>query len=217
MMDDTCRPAGHPACVGAGEQARLLSRVLMKLKLADQVTAPLPLTPSGTAGTCCSRPRLSWPRRGSSSSCSAAPAPLSARCHGVTYPLVTRILSGTLPFPGAPLSWPDVVPGWSEGIPGTSSLALRTARRGRVSCAIARSASAVEARDRATSYRHIDRAPAPPSSRANRGCERTLLRSVSRRRNRLGQVPRAGRHGDHRPRVRGYAGPARRRAGGAAR
>lgn len=36
-------------CAAAGEQARLLPRVPMKLKLADQTTAALPLTPSGTA------------------------------------------------------------------------------------------------------------------------------------------------------------------------
>ena len=38
------------ACAEAGEQARLLPRVPMKMKLADQATAMLPLTPAGTAG-----------------------------------------------------------------------------------------------------------------------------------------------------------------------
>jgi DNA-binding CsgD family transcriptional regulator len=38
------------ACADAGEQARLLPRVPMKMKLADLTTAMLPLTPAGTAG-----------------------------------------------------------------------------------------------------------------------------------------------------------------------
>jgi len=38
------------ACADAGEQARLLPRVPMKMKLADSTTAMLPLTPAGTAG-----------------------------------------------------------------------------------------------------------------------------------------------------------------------
>jgi DNA-binding CsgD family transcriptional regulator len=38
------------ACTKAGEQARLLRNVPMKMKLADQATALLPLTPTGTAG-----------------------------------------------------------------------------------------------------------------------------------------------------------------------
>ena len=38
------------ACADAGEQARLLPTVPMKMKLADQTTAMLPLTPTGTAG-----------------------------------------------------------------------------------------------------------------------------------------------------------------------
>ena len=37
-------------CAASGEQVRLLPRVPMKMKLADQTTAMLPLTPSGTAG-----------------------------------------------------------------------------------------------------------------------------------------------------------------------
>jgi len=37
-------------CAKAGEQARLLPQVPMKMKLADQSTAMLPLTPAGTAG-----------------------------------------------------------------------------------------------------------------------------------------------------------------------
>ena len=38
------------ACAEAGEQARLLPQVPMKMKLADHTTALLPLTPTGTAG-----------------------------------------------------------------------------------------------------------------------------------------------------------------------
>jgi len=38
------------ACADAGEQARLLPRVPMKMKLADYTTAMLPLTATGTAG-----------------------------------------------------------------------------------------------------------------------------------------------------------------------
>jgi DNA-binding CsgD family transcriptional regulator len=38
------------ACGEAGEEARLLPHVPMKMKLADQGTAMLPLTPAGTAG-----------------------------------------------------------------------------------------------------------------------------------------------------------------------
>lgn len=50
VMDD---PAGRRiirACVDAGEHARLLPTVPMKLKLADYSTAMLPLTAAGTAG-----------------------------------------------------------------------------------------------------------------------------------------------------------------------
>ena len=50
VMDD---PAGRRivrACAEAGEQARLLPQVPMKMKLADHTTALLPLTPTGTAG-----------------------------------------------------------------------------------------------------------------------------------------------------------------------
>lgn len=50
IMDD---PAGRRiirACAEAGEHARLLPKVPMKLKLADYTTAMLPLTPAGTAG-----------------------------------------------------------------------------------------------------------------------------------------------------------------------
>jgi len=46
-------PAGRriiEGCALAGEQARLLPRVPMKMKLADEATALIPLTPSGTAG-----------------------------------------------------------------------------------------------------------------------------------------------------------------------
>src|SRR5439155_10849601 len=38
------------ACADAGEQARLLPTVPMKMKLAYHITAMLPLTPTGTAG-----------------------------------------------------------------------------------------------------------------------------------------------------------------------
>lgn len=38
------------SCAEAGEQARLLPGVPMKMKLADHTTAMLPLTPAGTAG-----------------------------------------------------------------------------------------------------------------------------------------------------------------------
>jgi hypothetical protein len=37
-------------CADTGKQARLLPEVPMKMKLADQTTAMLPLTPTGTAG-----------------------------------------------------------------------------------------------------------------------------------------------------------------------
>jgi DNA-binding CsgD family transcriptional regulator len=50
VLDD---PAGRRivrACAEAGEQARLLPQVPMKMKLADHTTALLPLTPTGTAG-----------------------------------------------------------------------------------------------------------------------------------------------------------------------
>jgi DNA-binding CsgD family transcriptional regulator len=49
-MDDPVARRIIEACAEAGEQARLLPRVPMKMKLADQATALLPLTPSGTAG-----------------------------------------------------------------------------------------------------------------------------------------------------------------------
>jgi DNA-binding CsgD family transcriptional regulator len=50
VLDD---PAGQRivrTCADAGEQARLLPQVPMKMKLADHTTALLPLTPTGTAG-----------------------------------------------------------------------------------------------------------------------------------------------------------------------
>ncbi len=49
-MDDPVARRIIQACADAGEQARLLPKVPMKMKLADQNTALLPLTPSGTAG-----------------------------------------------------------------------------------------------------------------------------------------------------------------------
>ncbi len=50
VMDDAVARRIIRACADAGEQARLLPRVPMKLKLADHTTAMLPLTPVGTAG-----------------------------------------------------------------------------------------------------------------------------------------------------------------------
>jgi hypothetical protein len=50
VMDDPAARRVIAACADAGEQARLLPRVPMKMKLADQMTAMLPLTPAGTAG-----------------------------------------------------------------------------------------------------------------------------------------------------------------------
>jgi DNA-binding NarL/FixJ family response regulator len=50
VMDDPVARRVIQACADAGEQARLLPQVRMKMKLADQTTAMLPLTPSGTAG-----------------------------------------------------------------------------------------------------------------------------------------------------------------------
>jgi len=49
-MDDPIARRIIEASAAAGAQARLLPRVPMKMKLADQTTAMLPLTPSGTAG-----------------------------------------------------------------------------------------------------------------------------------------------------------------------
>ncbi|MGH3401328.1 MAG: helix-turn-helix transcriptional regulator, partial [Streptosporangiaceae bacterium] len=49
-MDDPVARRIIRSCTEAGEQARLLPRVPMKMKLADQTTALLPLTTSGTAG-----------------------------------------------------------------------------------------------------------------------------------------------------------------------
>jgi DNA-binding NarL/FixJ family response regulator len=49
-MDDSIARRIIQACAEAGEQARLLPRVPMKMKLADHTTAMLPLTPTGTAG-----------------------------------------------------------------------------------------------------------------------------------------------------------------------
>ena len=50
-MDDPIARRIIETSAAAGEQARLLPRVPMKMKLADQTTAMLPLTPSGTAGS----------------------------------------------------------------------------------------------------------------------------------------------------------------------
>jgi DNA-binding CsgD family transcriptional regulator len=49
-MDDPVARRIISACAEAGEQARLLPAVPMKMKLADHTTAMLPLTPTGTAG-----------------------------------------------------------------------------------------------------------------------------------------------------------------------
>ncbi|HUY46043.1 MAG TPA: helix-turn-helix transcriptional regulator [Streptosporangiaceae bacterium] len=49
MDDPVARQIIH-ACAGAGEQARLLPHVPMKMKLADHATAMLPWNPAGTAG-----------------------------------------------------------------------------------------------------------------------------------------------------------------------
>jgi DNA-binding NarL/FixJ family response regulator len=49
MMDDPAARQNIRDCVQAGEEARLLPHVPMKLKLADQATALLPLTPAGAA------------------------------------------------------------------------------------------------------------------------------------------------------------------------
>ena len=49
-MEDPSARRIIEACTEAGEQARLLLTVPMKMKLADHTTAMLPLTPTGTAG-----------------------------------------------------------------------------------------------------------------------------------------------------------------------
>jgi len=49
-MDDPIARRIIEGCAQAGEQARLLAEVPMKMKLADHTTAMLPLTPAGTAG-----------------------------------------------------------------------------------------------------------------------------------------------------------------------
>ena len=49
-MDEPAARRIIATCTGAGEQARLLPTVPMKMKLADHTTAMLPLTPTGTAG-----------------------------------------------------------------------------------------------------------------------------------------------------------------------
>jgi DNA-binding CsgD family transcriptional regulator len=50
VMDHPVARRVIQACADAGEQPRLLPNVPMKMKLADQTTAMLPLTPTGTAG-----------------------------------------------------------------------------------------------------------------------------------------------------------------------
>ena len=49
-MDDPVARRIIQDCADAGEQARLLPSVPMKMKMADHTTAMLPLTPNGTAG-----------------------------------------------------------------------------------------------------------------------------------------------------------------------
>jgi DNA-binding CsgD family transcriptional regulator len=49
-MDDPVARQIIDVCADAGEQARLLPKVPMKMKLADHTPAMLPLTPAGTAG-----------------------------------------------------------------------------------------------------------------------------------------------------------------------
>jgi DNA-binding CsgD family transcriptional regulator len=49
-MDDPVARQIIQACAEAGQQARLLPGVPMKMKLADHTTAMLPLTPTGTPG-----------------------------------------------------------------------------------------------------------------------------------------------------------------------
>jgi len=49
-MEDPVARRVIQVCADAGEQARLLPEVPMKMKLADQATALLPLTQAGTAG-----------------------------------------------------------------------------------------------------------------------------------------------------------------------
>jgi DNA-binding CsgD family transcriptional regulator len=50
VMDDPVGRRIIGACAEAGEHARLLPEVPMKMKLADYTTAMLPLTPAGTGG-----------------------------------------------------------------------------------------------------------------------------------------------------------------------
>lgn len=49
-LDDPVARRIIESCAGAGEQARVLPKVPMKMKLADHTTAMLPLTPTGAAG-----------------------------------------------------------------------------------------------------------------------------------------------------------------------
>jgi DNA-binding CsgD family transcriptional regulator len=49
-MDDPVARRVIKTCADAGEEARLLPEVPMKMKLADRTTAMLPLTPTGMAG-----------------------------------------------------------------------------------------------------------------------------------------------------------------------
>jgi DNA-binding CsgD family transcriptional regulator len=49
-MEDPVARQIIATCVEAGEEARLLQQIPMKMKLADQATAMLPLAPAGTTG-----------------------------------------------------------------------------------------------------------------------------------------------------------------------
>jgi hypothetical protein len=59
----------------AGEQARLLPQIPMKMKLADHTTAMLPLTPNGTAGALLIRAPVIISACASISSCSGTAPP----------------------------------------------------------------------------------------------------------------------------------------------
>ena len=80
-MDDPAARRIIRACGQAGEQARLLPAVPMKMKLADHTTAMLPLTPAGTAGRWWCERRSSSPPCASTSSCYGN-APRHSRHHG---------------------------------------------------------------------------------------------------------------------------------------
>ena len=87
-MDDPVARRIIQACAEAGEQARLLPEVPMKMKLADHTTAMLPLTPTGTAGALVVRApviiaalreyfELLWDTRHPAQAASAPPSPVT--------------------------------------------------------------------------------------------------------------------------------------------